>query len=101
MTASLGIWANGPAAGGVIYRWEADKGRDGKGFVYFEPTSKVFRPWDGAGFVGDLTVNADTGDVDGTADDVDPKLFMQVVGAILRACAKSGKAPQTAHAYFH
>jgi hypothetical protein len=34
MTASSGIWAHGPAAGGVIYRWRADEGRDGEGFVY-------------------------------------------------------------------
>jgi hypothetical protein len=101
MTASLGIWAHGPAADGVIYRWEADEGRDGQGFVYFNPASKAFRPWDGSGFIGDLTVDGDTGDVEGAADEVDRRLFMQVVGAILRAYAKSGEVPVTAHAYFH
>jgi hypothetical protein len=101
MTASLGIWAHGPAVDGVIYRWEADEGRDGRGLVYFEPASKVFRPWDGSRFIGDLMVNGDTGESTGTAKDIDPTLFMQVVGAIVRAYAKAGEAPTTAHAYFH
>ncbi|MEV6597120.1 hypothetical protein AB0M36_09695 [Actinoplanes sp. NPDC051346] len=47
MTASLGIWAHGAGADGVIYRWVADEGQGGEGFVYFNPALKTFRPWDG------------------------------------------------------
>jgi hypothetical protein len=101
MTASLGIWAHRRAADGVIYRWTADEGRDGAGCVYFDPAAKQFRPWDGSGFMGDLTVNGDTGDVEGAADGVDRTLFIQVAAAILRAYARTGDVPETAHAYFH
>jgi hypothetical protein len=101
MTASVGIWAQGSTAGGMTYRWEADEGRDGRGLIHFDPASKVLRPWDGSDFIGDLTVDGDSGDVTGAAEGVDRALFLQVAGAILRAYAKSGEVPETAHAYFH
>ncbi len=58
MTASLGIWAEGESAGGILYRWEADHGSGGSGFVHFDPTCRRIRPVDGSGGpLGDLVID--------------------------------------------
>jgi hypothetical protein len=100
MAASLGIWNVGNVADGVIFRWVADDGRDDGGFVLLRPESMTLRPWDGSDVIGDLTADGTTGQLTGEADGVDRTLFAQVAGSILRACARSGEVPQTAHAYF-
>jgi hypothetical protein len=61
----------------------------------------VFRPSDGADFLGDLVIDGDNGEMTGTADGVDGSLLLKVVSSILRAYGKAGKVPQTAHAYFY
>lgn len=101
MTASLGIWAHFAAPDGVTYRWAADEGRDGTGFLHFDPAANVFRPSDGAHTIGDLRIDGGTGDVTGSADGVDVRILVKVATAILRAYAKSGDVPETAHAYFY
>jgi hypothetical protein len=100
VTASIGIWAQGQATGErVLYRWEADQQT---GFVTFEVPTRRFRPSDDSGQpIGDLLFDAATGEPQGTSAEVDKRLFSQVVGAILRSHARTGKAPTTAHAYYY
>ena len=100
MTASIGIWAQGDAAGDlVLYRWEAGQDR---GFVTFEVPTRKFRPSDGNGQpIGNLLLDAVTGDTNGMATGVDGRLFSQIAAAILRAYARAGKPPATAHAYYY
>ena len=47
MAFSYGIWAERPLATGTLYRWEADLGEDGSGFVIFDPVTMTVRPSDG------------------------------------------------------
>lgn len=100
MTASIGIWAQGDATGDhVLYRWKADQD---SGFVTFNVPTRRFRPADGNGQpIGDLLLDAVTGDSNGTADGVDRRLFSQVSAAILRAYTRAGKPPATAHAHYY
>lgn len=100
MTASIGVWAQGDASGEqVLYRWEADQD---SGFVTFEVPTRRFRPADGSGQpVGDLLFDGAAGESLGAAAGVDRRLFAQVVAAILRAYARAGKAPTTAHAHYY
>jgi len=100
MTASMGIWAHGDATGeSVLYRWEADQLT---GFVTFEVPTRRFRPADESGQPsGDLLFDPAVGEPSGTAAGVDRRLFNQVVVAIMRAYRRVGKAPATAHAYYH
>ncbi|TDC40024.1 hypothetical protein [Micromonospora sp. KC213] len=102
MTASLGIWAEGPSSTGVLYRWEADHGSGGSGFVAFDPVSRQFRPIDATGTpLGNLVLDGTSGDTTGSADGTDRKLLTQVATSILRAYARSGEPPATAHAHFY
>ncbi len=102
MAASIGIWAERPVPGGVLYRWEADHGNGPSGFVTFDPETRRFRPADPSGNVlGDLLIDAVSGATTGSADDVDRRLLAQVAASILRAHARSGEPPKTAHAHFH
>jgi hypothetical protein len=100
VTASIGIWAQGDAAGErVLYRWEADQQT---GFVTFEVPTRRFRPSDDNGRpIGGLLYDAATGDSEGTSPEVDKGLFAQVVASILRGYTRAGKAPTTAHAYYY
>ncbi|BAL86474.1 hypothetical protein AMIS_12540 [Actinoplanes missouriensis 431] len=102
MPASIGIWAEQTLPSGVLYRWEADHGSGGSGFVRFEPDSQRFRPADRAGNVlGDLTVDGVSGDTTGSADGVDRTVFTQVSVSILRRYTRSGEPPKTAHAHYY
>ncbi|GGQ71029.1 hypothetical protein [Couchioplanes azureus] len=102
MTASLGIWAEASSSAGVLYRWEADHGTGGCGFVTFEPVSRKFRPADEAGSVlGDLVIDGNSGEATGTAESVDRSVLIKVASSILRAYVRSGEPPKTAHAHFY
>jgi hypothetical protein len=100
MTASIGIWAQGdPTGESVLYRWEADQQA---GFVTFEVPTRRFRPADDSGQpIGDLLFDPAAGEPSGTAAGVNPRLFNQVVVAIMRAYKRAGTAPATAHAYYY
>jgi hypothetical protein len=98
---NLGVWRQGPVLGGVLYRWVADEGQNGSGFVVLDLDREVLRPADAEGrLLGDLSVDCGTGVVAGAADGVDRRAFMQVFAALLRARARSGPTPETAHAYY-
>jgi hypothetical protein len=101
MAMSLGIWAERTFPDGALYRWEGDQGESGRGFVMFDAAAQTIRPAaaDG-GASGTLLVNGATGEVTGASDGLDRATFMQVAAAILKAYAKTGEAPATAHAYF-
>ncbi len=102
MTASLGIWAEGPLTGGVLYRWEADHGDGGSGFVAFDPASRRFRPADHSGNVlGDLVIDGTDGETTGSAEGIDRRVLTHVASAILRAYARAGEPPATAHAHYY
>jgi hypothetical protein len=102
VTASLGIWAEGALPRGMVYRWEADHGEGGSGFVAFDPDTRQIRPSDASGNVlGSMIINGADGEVSGSADGIDPVVLTKVAGSILRAFKRSGEAPVTAHAHFY
>jgi hypothetical protein len=102
VTASLGIWAEGSLPGGILYRWEADHGDGGSGFVAFDPVSRQFRPADRSGdVIGNLIVDGVSGESTGSAAGVDRGLLTKVATSILRAYQRSGEPPETAHAHFY
>lgn len=101
MAFSYGIWAQRTVPGGTLYRWEGDRGRDGSGFVLFDPETLTIRPSNADGeVVGSLAVDSDSGNVTGASDGVDRAKFRQVAAAIFKAHAKSGSVPATAHVYY-
>ena len=101
MAMSLGIWAERTVPDGALYRWEGDQGQSGRGFALFNAAAQTIRPADPDGGVsGSFLVNGATGEVSGSSDGLDRATFMQVAGAILKAYAKSGEVPRTAHAFF-
>ncbi|MBL7260587.1 hypothetical protein [Paractinoplanes lichenicola] len=98
---NLGVWRQALLPHGALYRWEGDQGRSGSGFVVLDSSAETVRPADPQGQpVGGLTADLRTSDVSGSSAGVDRASFTQVVAAILRARAKSGEWPETAHAYF-
>ncbi|MFC7528007.1 hypothetical protein [Actinoplanes sp. GCM10030250] len=102
MTASLGVWAEGPAPNGFLYRWEADQGAGGSGFVILDQVSWRFRPADRAGKpLGDIVVDVVGGEVTGSTDGVDRAVVVKVAASIRRAYQRSGVLPETAHAHFY
>jgi hypothetical protein len=102
MTASIGIWAEQTLPGGVLYRWEADQGSGGSGFVTFDPAAQRFRPADQAGNpLGDLVIDGVQGTLTGSADGVDQATLTKVAVSIQRRFARSGEPPKTAHAYYY
>jgi hypothetical protein len=101
MAFSLGVWAQGTASGGTVYRWEADQGESGTGFVLFDSGLRTIRPSDGRGVpLGSLVVDAAAGHATGDAEGVDRSLVLKVAAAILKAYSRSGDVPETAHAYY-
>lgn len=102
MTHSLGVWAMGSTTfEGTLYRWEADQGVHGAGYVVFDVPTQTIRPADVAGTAqGDLCIDARTGVLSGVAKGVDPTQFVKVAAAIFKAYARNGDVPQTAHAYY-
>ncbi|MBB2940909.1 hypothetical protein FB565_000613 [Actinoplanes lutulentus] len=102
MTASIGVWAEGSSPHGVLYRWEADQGAGASGFVAFDPQARRFRPADRLGNVlGDLLIDAVSGETTGSAEGVDPAGLARVAASILRAFTRSGEPPKTAHAHYY
>ena len=98
---NLGVWRQGVVQGGVLYRWAADEGQSGTGFVLLDADREVIRPADAEGRpIGDLSVDYRTDEASGTADGVDRRAFMQVAASMRRARARSGPTPETAHAYY-
>jgi hypothetical protein len=101
MAFSYGIWAERPMANGTLFRWEADLGEDGSGFVIFDPVTVTVRPSDGdGGLLGTLAMNGGTGELDGDSDGVDRVKFVQVASAILREHSKLGEIPSSAHTVY-
>jgi|SRR5919112_662947 hypothetical protein len=101
MAFSYGIWAERPTASGMLYRWEADLGEDGSGFVIFDPAMMTVRPSDGHGILlGTLAMNGGTGELDGDSESIDRVKFVQVAAAILREHSKLGRAPSSAHTVY-
>jgi hypothetical protein len=101
MAFSYGIWAERPVASGMLYRWEADLGDDGSGFVVFDSVSMIVRPSDGDGTpLGTLAVDGGTGELDGDSAGVDRVKFVQVASAILREHSKLGSIPPSAHTVY-
>jgi hypothetical protein len=102
MTASLGVWAAGPVAGGTLYRWEADRGEGGNGFVVFDDQAQTIRPSDAEGTPrGTLVVDVAAVESAGATEGVSPSLVLKVAAAIVKAYRRAGKVPDTAHAYFY
>jgi hypothetical protein len=101
MTFSYGIWAERPVASGMLYRWEADLGEDGYGFVVFDSVKMTVRPSDGSGdVIGTLAMNGGTGELDGGSEGVDRVKFVQVASAIFREHSKLGTIPASAHTVY-
>jgi hypothetical protein len=100
MTAALGIWRQRTTAGRVLYRWETDT--KAQGFLLFVPETRTFRPADEAGQpLGDYVVDAASGEEAGHAEGLDRTVFLQAMASILRAYARTGEAPATAHATYY
>jgi hypothetical protein len=102
MTASLGVWASGPVAGGVLYRWEADRGEGGTGFVVFDEQAQTVRPTGADGspqgtLVVDLAASQSTGETEG----VSRSLVLKVAASIRKAYRRVGGVPETAHATYY
>jgi hypothetical protein len=101
MAFSYGIWAERPVSGGMLYRWEADLGEDGSGFVVFHSDTMTVRPSDRDGhLLGSLAINGGTGDLHGDSDGIDRTKFVQVASAIIREHSKLGKVPTSAHTVY-
>jgi hypothetical protein len=102
MTASLGVWASGPVAGGTLYRWEADRGDGGNGFVVFDDQAQTIRPSDAEGIPqGTFVVDVAAAESSGATDGVSPSLVLKVAASIGKAYRRAGKIPETAHAYYY
>ncbi|GAB2597880.1 hypothetical protein Aab01nite_73620 [Paractinoplanes abujensis] len=98
---NLGVWRQALLPHGALYRWEGDQGRSGSGFVVVDSRAGTVRPAGRAGEpVGELAADLRTAAVSGASDGVDRSAFLQVVAAILRARARSGEWPETAHAHY-
>jgi hypothetical protein len=98
---SVGIWAGERLPGGVVYRWEADGGAGGSGFVFLETATRTVRPCTVSGEpIGDLAFKADEGGLSGDAPTVNKAVFARAAAAILKNYLKEGEVPQTAHVYF-
>jgi hypothetical protein len=98
---SLGVWAVGRTPAGTVYRWEADQGQSGTGFVLFDADARTIRPSDREGnpqgsYVVDFAASQENGDTDG----IDRSLVIRVGGSILKAFGRAGEIPETAHAYY-
>ena len=101
MAFSLGVWAQGAVPGGTVYRWEADQGQSGTGFVLFNAESRTVRPSDDQGNPqGSFVVDAAAGHAIGDVEGFDRSLVLKVAAAILKAYGRSGNVPETAHAYY-
>ena len=101
MTFSYGIWAERPVASGMLYRWEADLGDDGAGFVVFDSVTMTVRPSNADGnLLGSLAMNGNKGELDGASEGVDRVKFIQVASAILREHSKLGRIPASAHTVY-
>ncbi|GAA1817500.1 hypothetical protein HC028_21090 [Planosporangium flavigriseum] len=101
MNWSIGIWAQAQLPRGVMYRWEADGGEGGTGFVLLETLKPTVWPCDGNGdAIGDLVLHADSGNATGDAAGIDRGAFTRVTAATLKAFLKTRQVPQTAHVYF-
>jgi hypothetical protein len=98
---NLGVWRHALLEHGAVYRWEGDQGRSGSGFVVLDADRETVRPSDAEGrVIGDLVADCRSVEISGSADGIDRAAFTQVVAALLRARAKSGATPETAHAYY-
>src|SRR3954470_17163976 len=98
---NLGVWRQGVVPHGVLYRWVGDQGESGTGFVVLDADAETLRPADSDGRpIGDLVVDCRNAAVSGAAEGVDQRALMQVAAALLRARARSGSVPETAHAYY-
>jgi hypothetical protein len=101
MNYSVGIWAHAEVPHGMVYRWEADGGDSGTGFVLLETADRTVRPSDANGNVlGTLVLDAETGDLTGEAPGINRAAFARTAAAIIKRYLAAGKAPQTAHTYF-
>ncbi len=101
MAYSLGIWADRAVPGGTLYRWEADQGQGGSGFLVVDFPSRTVRPSDRNGTaLGDLVLDGESGMVSGGTEGISPGLFLKVAAAILKAFAKDDRIPRTAHTYY-
>jgi hypothetical protein len=102
MTASLGVWASGPVPGGTLYRWEADRGEGGNGFVVFDDQAQRVWPSDADGHPqGTFVVDMAAAESAGATEGVSPSLVLKVAASILKAYRRAGKIPETAHAYYY
>jgi hypothetical protein len=98
---NLGVWRQSDLPDGVLYRWAGDEGRSGTGFVLLDAERETIRPADAQGQpVGDLSVDCRSRTSSGAAAGIDEAAFMQVVAALLRARARVGAVPETAHAIY-
>jgi hypothetical protein len=98
---SIGIWAHAASPHGAVYRWEADGGAGGAGYVLLNLEARTVRPCDAAGEpMGNLTLDIGGGNMTGDPGSVDRAKFVRTAGAILKAYRRAGEAPRTAHAYF-
>jgi hypothetical protein len=85
----------------VVYRWEADGGDSGSGFVLLQTATGKVRSCDASGqALGTLAMSADDGDLTGETDGVHRPTFMRIAAAILGSFIQTGTPPQTAHRYF-
>jgi hypothetical protein len=101
MTFYLRIWAQREIDGGTLYRWEADEGASGSGYVIFDSVALSVRPSDGdASMVGDLVVDGALGEVRGSAEGVNRAGFVRVAAAIVKTYRRTGTVRDAAHAYY-
>src|SRR4051794_7301930 len=98
---SIGIWAHAEVPGGVVYRWEADGGDSGTGFVLLDTAGNTVRPCNAEGqTIRSLVMDASTGDVTGEAPGINRTTFVKTAAAVLKRYLAAGKAPETAHTYY-
>lgn len=101
MNYSVGIWAHAEVPNGVVYRWEADGGDSGTGFVLLDTAGNTVRPCTADGHtIGSLALNAGTGDITGEAPGINRATFVKTAAAVLKQYLATGTAPQTAHTYY-
>ncbi|RZU52269.1 hypothetical protein EV385_4117 [Krasilnikovia cinnamomea] len=101
MAFSVGVWSEGPVAGGTLYRWEIDAGKAGFGFALVDWETGTVRPADRRGQPqGTFAVDGRSGVMSGDVVGPDRMPMVQVAAALIRAYRRDGRVPETAHPYF-
>jgi hypothetical protein len=97
----LGIFKVMPVPVGAVYRWEADGGDSGRGYVLFDAERLSVRPCAEDGTpISDVAVSGAELRLSGAGTPVDRLKLVRVAGAIMAKFRSTGEVPETAHKYY-